>query len=144
MFGVCRNLLAAIALSRCARVRSGRYVGRHNSFVHPCTNFCVTDGVTVGGVCTFSMCAECVLHLCAALPLGTRQATWRVVLQKYPFGWMIVWPGLEHCPGLTRMIWQVGVVEKLPKEKGGRKITRQGQQDCDRIAAELYAAQQTP
>ena len=27
-------------------------------------------------------------------------------------------------------------------EKGGRKVTTQGQQDCDRIAAEIYAKSQ--
>ena len=35
---------------------------------------------------------------------------------------------------------QIGVVEKLVK--GGRKVTLQGQQDCDRIAAEIYAKSQ--
>lgn len=35
---------------------------------------------------------------------------------------------------------KIGVVEKM--EKGGRKVTTQGQQDCDRIAAEIYAKSQ--
>lgn len=47
---------------------------------------------------------------------------------------------LFHVTG--RLFAQVGVVEKMPKEKGGRKITRQGQQDCDRIATEIYASKQ--
>mmetsp|Transcript_3539 Transcript_3539/g.8891 ORF Transcript_3539/g.8891 Transcript_3539/m.8891 type:complete len:109 (-) Transcript_3539:491-817(-) len=46
--------------------------------------------------------------------------------------------------GLIRSCLQqlekIGVVEKLAK--GGRKVTLQGQQDCDRIAAEIYAKSQ--
>ena len=34
---------------------------------------------------------------------------------------------------------QIGVLEKMPEgKKGGRRITKQGQQDCDRIAKEIW------
>eukprot|EP00284_Hemiselmis_tepida_P013958 CAMPEP_0174918046 /NCGR_PEP_ID=MMETSP1355-20121228/2856_1 /TAXON_ID=464990 /ORGANISM="Hemiselmis tepida, Strain CCMP443" /LENGTH=148 /DNA_ID=CAMNT_0016163203 /DNA_START=17 /DNA_END=463 /DNA_ORIENTATION=+ len=44
--------------------------------------------------------------------------------------------------GCLKQLERIGVVEKMPKEAGGRKITRQGQQDCDRIATEIYGASQ--
>lgn len=36
------------------------------------------------------------------------------------------------------LVAQVGVVEKMDKSVGGRKVSRQGQQDCDRIATEIW------
>ena len=38
---------------------------------------------------------------------------------------------------------QIGVLEAMPAgKKGGRRITKQGQQDCDRIAKEIWESKQ--
>jgi ribosomal protein S19E (S16A) len=38
---------------------------------------------------------------------------------------------------------QIGVLEEMPAgKKGGRRITKQGQQDCDRIAKEIWESKQ--
>ena len=38
---------------------------------------------------------------------------------------------------------QVGVLEAMPEgKKGGRRVTKQGQQDCDRIAKEIWESKQ--
>ena len=43
------------------------------------------------------------------------------------------------CP----LLWQIGVLEAMPEgKKGGRRITKQGQQDCDRIAKEIFESKQ--
>ncbi|EKX43885.1 small subunit ribosomal protein S19e, cytoplasmic [Guillardia theta CCMP2712] len=33
----------------------------------------------------------------------------------------------------------IGVLEKMPEKAGGRRITKKGQQDLDRIACEIFA-----
>jgi len=41
------------------------------------------------------------------------------------------------------LLWQIGVLEAMPEgKKGGRRITKQGQQDCDRIAKEIFESKQ--
>merc|ERR1712216_533554 len=45
---------------------------------------------------------------------------------------------IRNC---LKQLMKVGVVEHMPeaaKKKGGRRITKQGQQDCDRIAKEIF------
>jgi hypothetical protein len=38
---------------------------------------------------------------------------------------------------------QIGVLEPMPEgKKGGRRVTKQGQQDCDRIAKEIWQSKQ--
>ena len=53
--------------------------------------------------------------------------------------------GCETCIGVPdeRFCEQIGVLEKMPEgKKGGRRITKQGQQDCDRIAKEIFESKQ--
>jgi ribosomal protein S19E (S16A) len=38
---------------------------------------------------------------------------------------------------------QIGVLEPMPEgKKGGRRLTKQGQQDIDRIAKEIFESKQ--
>lgn len=42
-----------------------------------------------------------------------------------------------------KQLQKVGVLEPMPEgKKGGRRVTKQGQQDCDRIAKEIFESKQ--
>jgi len=43
----------------------------------------------------------------------------------------------------TNALAQIGVLEPMPEgKKGGRRLTKQGQQDIDRIAKEIFDSKQ--
>ena len=45
--------------------------------------------------------------------------------------------------GCLKQPQKIGVLEAMPEgKKGGRRLTKQGQQDCDRIAKEIWESKQ--
>mmetsp|Transcript_18923 Transcript_18923/g.27844 ORF Transcript_18923/g.27844 Transcript_18923/m.27844 type:complete len:158 (+) Transcript_18923:56-529(+) len=47
---------------------------------------------------------------------------------------------IRNC---LKQLQKVGVLEAMPEgKKGGRRVTKQGQQDCDRIAKEIWESKQ--
>merc|ERR1712216_863816 len=45
--------------------------------------------------------------------------------------------------GCLKQLQKIGVLEAMPEgKKGGRRLTKQGQQDCDRIAKEIWESKQ--
>ena len=54
-----------------------------------------------------------------------------------------MWYATEELTCSVGHFAQIGVLEAMPEgKKGGRRITKQGQQDCDRIAKEIFESKQ--